>query len=77
MSSMWAQLWENHRGTVTGVASGIFLGMIYLFAGFWDMLVFTLIVYIGYYIGKKRDRGQKALDIADIYEWIMSKWKLF
>ena len=55
---MWNELWESHRGKLIGVAAGVFFGFIYLFFGFWDMLIFGFIVLLGIisgtnWIGKK------------------------
>jgi hypothetical protein len=49
---MWKQLWDEQRGSVVGLGSGLLLGFIYLFAGFWNMLVFAFIVAIAYVAGK-------------------------
>lgn len=42
------------RGRIAGVTFGIGLGLIYLICGFWDMLFFALVVFIGYTLGKER-----------------------
>jgi uncharacterized membrane protein len=74
---MWNELWEQHRGKVIGVAMGFVLGFIYLICGFWDMLVFAFIVIVGFYIGKKIDRGEEILPIEDIWRNVTQKWRRF
>ncbi|MDQ1909524.1 DUF2273 domain-containing protein [Paenibacillus sp. GD4] len=78
---MWKQLWErlleNHRGKTLGFLVGIILGFIYLVWGLWDMLIFALIVYTGYYIGKKIDRNEPVFPAEDTWRWLMDRWRLF
>ncbi|OXM88169.1 DUF2273 domain-containing protein [Paenibacillus rigui] len=74
---LWEWLWEHHRGKTAGVAAGIPLGLIYLFFGFWRMLIFVLIVYTGYYIGRRIDRGEPALPILETWRLLLDKWRLF
>ncbi|SDH77658.1 Small integral membrane protein [Paenibacillus naphthalenovorans] len=74
---IWEQLREKHRGKTFGVLAGGVLGMIYLFFGLWRMLIFVLIVYTGYYIGKKLDRNEPVFPIEDTWRWLMDKWRLF
>jgi len=77
---MWNELWERHRGLLIGVASGLFLGIIYLISGFWDMLIVAFIVSIGVYVGCRFDAGRLSLN-AD--EWLdklsrlADRWKWF
>ncbi|WP_430072263.1 DUF2273 domain-containing protein [Paenibacillus naphthalenovorans] len=74
---IWEQLREKHRGKTFGVLAGGVLGMIYLFFGLWRMLIFVLIVYTGYYIGKKLDRNEPVFPVEDTWRWLMDKWRLF
>lgn len=75
---MWNELWERHSGKLLGIAGGIFLGFIYLFAGFWDMLIFAFIVYIGYHIGRKLDRKESLLeDVEQLWRWLTERWRMF
>ncbi|GAA3405456.1 DUF2273 domain-containing protein [Paenibacillus hodogayensis] len=77
---MWNELWERHKGRLIGIASGLFLGIIYLISGFWDMLIFAFIVSICAYLGSKFDAGRLRLN-AD--EWmeklsrLADRWKWF
>lgn len=71
------QIWEKHRGKCLGAAYGFFLGILYLIVGFWDMLIFAFIVYIGYYMGKKRDDGERLFDWAGLWRWLSERWNLF
>lgn len=42
-------------GRLIGVTVGIILGVVYLFFGIFHMIVFGMIVWVGYYVGKKQD----------------------
>ncbi|OPH60799.1 hypothetical protein BC351_16505 [Paenibacillus ferrarius] len=74
---MWNELWASHRGKVIGVAAGIFFGFIYLFFGFWDMLIFGFIVFLGLYIGNKLDRKESFAMLEDIWRYLTQKWRMF
>lgn len=74
---MWNELWESHRGKVIGVASGVFFGFIYLFFGFWDMLIFGFIVLLGFYVGNKLDRKESFVILEDIWRYLTQKWRMF
>ncbi|PZE22051.1 DUF2273 domain-containing protein [Paenibacillus xerothermodurans] len=73
---IWEHLWTGHRGKTIGAAAGVLLGLIYLLCGLWHMLIFALIVYTGYYIGKRIDRGQTPIPVEDMLRWLMDKWRL-
>lgn len=53
------------QGETTGVAAGLFFGIIYLLVGFWDTLVFVVFVSTGYYIGRKLDHKEDLREILD------------
>lgn len=74
---MWKELWEHHRGKLLGAAFGFFLGLLYLIVGFWDMLIFAFIVFIGYYMGKKLDQGERLLQVDGLWRWLSERWKMF
>jgi uncharacterized membrane protein len=74
---VWKELWEHHRGKTIGAASGVFFGFIYLFFGFWDMLIFAFIAFVGYYIGKKVDNKEEILPIQELWRVLSEKWRLF
>jgi uncharacterized membrane protein len=79
---MWNELWERYKGRLIGVASGLFLAIIYLFSGFWDMLIVAFIMSVCVYIGGRLDEGEFRLDLD---EWIRKtadrlnsdRWKWF
>lgn len=74
----WREIWESHRGRIFGVAAGLLLGMIYLIAGFWDMLFFALVVFIGYYFGKRKDTLQGPMVQWDeARRWLFERWRPF
>ncbi|MEX1029362.1 MAG: DUF2273 domain-containing protein [Paenibacillaceae bacterium] len=78
---MWQTVWNvvrgEHRGKLLGVLFGIFCGFLYLFTGFWDMLIFTFIVYVGYYVGRRIDEHQAPFDASSIWQWLTRSWKGF
>jgi uncharacterized membrane protein YoaK (UPF0700 family) len=78
---MWIKLrellWEQHRGKTLGAVGGVLLGLIYLICGLWNMLIFALIVYTCYHIGKRVDRGEPAIPAQETLRWLMDKWRLF
>lgn len=58
-----------------GVAAGIGLGFLYLFAGFWDMLFFGLVVFIAYQIGKQKDlQLDPMISWRRIVSWLSERW---
>lgn len=72
---MLSRIWESHGGRIVGVAAGIFLGFLYLVVGFWDMLFFALLMYIGYTLGKQRDLKLGSLfPWRRIGEWVTDRW---
>lgn len=73
----WKELWDHHQGACIGTLSGIVLGFLYLIVGFWDMLIFAFIVFIGYYMGKKLDRGERLFNVENLWRWLSEKWSLF
>lgn len=74
---MWNELWNNHKGKTIGVVCGFLLAVIYLFFGFWDMLVFGFIILVGFYIGQKLDAGERIVDLEPVYRWITDRWSMF
>lgn len=74
---MWNELWNNHRAKTVGVITGVILAVIYLFFGFWDMLVFGFIILVGFYIGQKIDAGEPVVDWQAIYKWMTDTWRMF
>ncbi|CAM2809306.1 DUF2273 domain-containing protein [Paenibacillus sediminis] len=75
---LWKEIWESHRGRVIGVVSGIFFGIIYLIFGFWNMLFFALLVFIGYTVGKTRDLQLGSIfPWREIGNWLLQRWRPF
>lgn len=70
---MWKHVWERHRGATIGTIGGLFFGFIYLFFGFWNMLMFALIVSIGFYIGMKVDKGEDWFPTHRLADWLTSR----
>lgn len=74
---MWKELWDHHKATIVCIAGGIFFGILYLISGFWDMLFVLLLILIGYYIGRKIDRGEPWTEFSQIYRWLTDRWNPF
>ncbi|ASA23124.1 DUF2273 domain-containing protein [Paenibacillus donghaensis] len=74
----WREVWESHGGRIAGVAFGFILGLIYLIVGFWDMLFFALVVFIGYKLGKRKDYPQPpAFQWKDLVSNLSERWRPF
>ncbi|WNS44348.1 DUF2273 domain-containing protein [Paenibacillus sp. MMS20-IR301] len=74
----WREVWGSHGGRIAGVAFGAVLGLIYLFSGFWDMLFFALVVFIGYTLGKRKDTAQGPLfQWQELAAWLSGVWRPF
>lgn len=65
---MFMKLLEEHPGTFIGLIVGIFVGLLFLTVGFWKTLIFSSIVGIGFYIGKKYDNRE---DLKEILEKVL------
>lgn len=71
-------MWESHRGRIVGSIAGVLFGIIYLVSGFWDMLFFALVVFIGYTFGKRKDLHQGFLvPMREAMQWLSERWRLF
>ncbi|SET57318.1 DUF2273 domain-containing protein [Paenibacillus sp. NFR01] len=75
---LWKEIWERYAGRITGTAFGAVLGLIYLISGFWDMLFFALVVFIGYTLGKRKDAA-----LPSLFQWeewaskLSGRWRPF
>lgn len=56
------ECWNQHRGKMLGTLFGLLLGVLYLWVGFWRMLVVALLVMVGFYLGKKVDEKENLRD---------------
>ncbi|GGA22423.1 DUF2273 domain-containing protein [Paenibacillus physcomitrellae] len=74
----WKELWTSYKGRLLGVAAAVFLIIIYLISGFWNMMFCALILFIGYTAGKYKDLDQGSLiPWKEIRDWLFSKWRPF
>jgi uncharacterized membrane protein len=74
---MWTEAWARYKGRIVGSAVGVFLGLVYLFSGFWDMLIVAFIVMICFLVGSKSDLKQEWPSAAELWRWLMDRWSLF
>lgn len=63
--AMWEMLWNEHRGKCIGTALGFVLGIVYLFNGFWDMIIFASLLALGFYVGLKIDSRENLWEVID------------
>ncbi|WP_223066543.1 DUF2273 domain-containing protein [Paenibacillus caui] len=67
----WKEMWSSYRGRLLGVAAAVFLIIIYLISGFWNMLFCALVLYIGYTVGKYKDLDQGSLiPWKELRDWL-------
>jgi uncharacterized membrane protein len=72
---MWKSWWDTYGGRASGVAAGLFFGLIYLISGFWDMLFIALLVGIGFWVGKHKDDNRGPLLPWDrLTDWVTDRW---
>lgn len=74
---MWLELWEQHRGKCIGVFGGMIVGFIFLFFGFWKMIMFSFLVLIGFYFGTKSDRHEPWIGMTRFMKWLKEKRDLY
>ena len=75
---MWREFWNIYWKRLIGAATGLFFGIIYLAAGFWDMLFVALLVYLGYWLGKLKE--QSALPVIPwqrIWQTVVDRFRPF
>ncbi|KQY87664.1 MULTISPECIES: DUF2273 domain-containing protein [Paenibacillus] len=75
---LWREIWDSHRGRVLGIAFGIFFGFLYVWIGFWDMLFFALLVFIGYTLGRRSDSKLGSfIPWREWGQWLGDRWRMF
>lgn len=53
----------KNRGKVSGAAIGLFVGLIFIWLGFFRGLFLTIAIWIGYFIGSRRDQHESLGDL--------------
>lgn len=66
-------LLSKNEGKIIGGVIGLFIGILILSIGFLKALFIVLCVFLGYYIGKKKDNNENILEIIE--KIIPSGWK--
>ncbi|UPK42052.1 MULTISPECIES: DUF2273 domain-containing protein [Paenibacillus] len=75
---LWREIWDSHRGRIIGIAFGIFFGFLYVWIGFWDMLFFALLVFIGYTLGRRSDSKLGSfIPWREWGQWLGDRWRPF
>ncbi|CAI6062579.1 hypothetical protein PAECIP112173_01848 [Paenibacillus sp. JJ-100] len=75
---LWKEIWDSYKGRILGVAFGILLGFLYVWIGFWDMLFFALLVFIGYTFGRRSDAKLGSfIPWGELRQWLGDRWRLF
>lgn len=59
----WFDTLMPYVGRIIGVAGGLFFGFLFLLVGFWKTLFFAMLVFLGYYLGRKKDRKEELRDV--------------
>ncbi|MFD2116058.1 DUF2273 domain-containing protein [Paenibacillus yanchengensis] len=63
---------------ILGIFAGVFLSIVYLFFGFWDMLFVVLLLYAGYSIGKYKEMNHTPLmPIQRLWESLNDRFRRF
>lgn len=75
---MWREVWTTYGGRIAGLITALFLGLLYLIVGFWDMLFVGLLLWAGYAIGKAKDeRRGPLLPWQRMLGWLTERWRPF
>ncbi|ASS65039.1 MULTISPECIES: DUF2273 domain-containing protein [Paenibacillus] len=75
---MWREWWERYGGRAVGVAASLFLGIIFLISGFWDMLFVALLLWAGYTAGYRKDTGGEPLfPWRRLAEWLGERFQRY
>jgi uncharacterized membrane protein len=62
---------DNHPGKLIGTSVGFILGLLMVTLGFWRTLVLSLLVVLGFFLGKRQDDHQ---EITEWLERILNKY---
>lgn len=71
------EIWEKHKGKILGIICGVFLSIMYIISGFWDMMMCVLLLLIGYYFGKKSDLNEPWFELSKLVSWLKGKWDVY
>lgn len=74
---MFEKLWASHKGRIGGIFWGLILSGVYLFFGFWDMLVVSFILLVCFIVGKGVDEGEPLAFLERVYKWLTEGWRMF
>jgi uncharacterized membrane protein len=74
---MWNEIREKHKGKVLGILCGIFLSIIYIISGFWDMVMCAFLLLLSYYFGNKSDMNEPWFDLSKLFSWLKEKWNIY
>jgi uncharacterized membrane protein len=55
----------KNTGKVAGAAIGLVVGLIFIWLGFWRGLFLTVMVWVGYYVGSRRDEHESLGDLIN------------
>ncbi|CAH1217887.1 MULTISPECIES: DUF2273 domain-containing protein [Paenibacillus] len=75
---LWREIWDNYKGRILGIVGGIFFGFLYVWIGFWDMLFFALLVFVGYTLGRRSDsKLEFHIPWREWGQWLGDRWRPF
>jgi uncharacterized membrane protein len=53
----------RNRGKVIGVLIGLLVALLWIVFGFWKILFLSILILIGYFVGKRFDDGGSLSDL--------------
>lgn len=74
----WSEIWGVYGGRLSWTAWGLFFGLLYLWVGFWHMLVVALLTLIGYWVGRRKDlNSAPLLPWREMRDRLLERWRPF
>lgn len=74
---MWKErlldYFNKNKGSSIGALVGLLIGIFVLWINFFRTLFLVICIFIGYYIGKKKDKNESFLDL--IQKILPEEWK--
>lgn len=65
MKEVLLSICKNNRGKVIGAFIGLLIAVFMLIIGFFKTLFIVLLMFLGYYIGKKIDNKESIIEVIE------------
>jgi uncharacterized membrane protein len=62
---MFWELLREHIGKTMGIIGGLLFGLLYIWVGFFNMVVILTFVAVGFYFGRKYDNREDLMAVLD------------